>query len=187
MSESEDDEQLMQRVAAGDERAFRVLADRHLGHILRLAQRTLGASAEADDVAQETLIRIWRSAGRWRSDRSRLTTWIYTIVYRLCIDRLRRTRGVSLDFAMEVADPAPSPLRVLSQNEDLHQLQTALQALHPRQRAAVTLFYYEGLDGEEAAEVLGIRLRAFWSLLHRARQSIQQQLHSPTRSEVADQ
>ncbi len=186
MRESEGDEQLMQQVAAGDERAFRVLADRHIAHILRLAERTLGTSAEADDVAQETLIRIWQNAGRWRSDRSRLTTWIYTIVYRLCVDRLRRTRGASLDFAMEVADSAPGPLRLLSQNEDLHQLQTALKALQPRQRAAVTLFYYEGLDGEAAAEVLGMGLRAYWSLLHRARQSLHQQLQSPIRSEVAD-
>jgi RNA polymerase sigma-70 factor (ECF subfamily) len=102
-----DDEALMTQVAKGDEHAFRLLADRHLGRMLRLAEKTLGSTAEADDVTQEALLRIWAHAGRWCSDRSRLSTWIYTIVYRLCIDRLRGKRTVPLDLAMEIPTPPP--------------------------------------------------------------------------------
>ncbi len=69
-----DDEALMKQIAKGDESAFRALADRHLGRMLRLAEKTLGSAAEADDVTQEALLRIWAHAGRWRRERSRLTT-----------------------------------------------------------------------------------------------------------------
>ena len=170
------DEALMRQVAAGDERAFRVLAERHLGRMLRLAERTLGSAAEADDVAQEALMRIWRNAGRWRAERAGLTTWIYTIVYRLSLDRLRKVPTVPLELAMEAEDPGSDALTALAREGDLRLLATAMAGLHPRQRAALTLFYYEELDGAEAAAVLGLSLRGFWSLLHRARQAVQQRM-----------
>lgn len=178
---SDEDESLMRQVAAGDEAAFRQLAERHLGRIVRLAEKTLGQSAEADDVAQEALIRIWNNAANWRSDRSRLTTWIYTIVYRLCLDRLRKGRTSPLDEAMDVADPAADALDRMTDEEELHRLRAAVRSLEPRQRAALTLFYYEDYPGAEAAKVLGVSLRAFWSLLHRARQSLQTQMQSSVR------
>lgn len=177
MNNSEDtDEALMSRIAAGDQAAFRMLADRHVGRILRLAQRMLRSSAESDDVAQEALLRIWTHAARWRAGRSRLTTWIYTIVYRLCIDRLRVLPNEPLDVQDELFDPAISVLETLTHQADLRLLARALEELHSRQRAALVLFYYEELSGPEAAAVLGVSLRAFWSLLHRARQSIQEHM-----------
>jgi RNA polymerase sigma-70 factor (ECF subfamily) len=174
-----DDDALMKRVAKGDESAFRALADRHLGRMLRLAEKTLGSAAEADDVTQEALLRIWAHAGRWQKERSRLTTWIYTIVYRLCIDRLRGQRTVPLDLAMDVPDPTPGAQDALSQSEDVTRLTAAIHALPPRQRAALTLFYYEEVSGEEAAGILGVSLRAFWSLLHRSRQAVQSLMDNP--------
>jgi RNA polymerase sigma-70 factor (ECF subfamily) len=178
----EGDDALMRRIAAGDEAAFRLLTGRHLGRLLRLAQQMLGSATWADDVVQEALLRIWMNAGRWRPERARLTTWFYTIVYRLCIDRLRTQRTVPLDLAMEAADPAPSTLEALAQAAELRQLAAAMQLLEPRQRAAVTLFYYEELSGPEAAAVLGLGLRAFWSLLHRARQTLRRHIEAPSPS-----
>ncbi len=174
----ESDEALMRGIAAGSEAAFRSLAGRHLERIRRLALKTLGGQAEADDVAQETLLRIWTHAGRWRPERSRLTTWIYTIVYRLCIDRLRGGRTVPLDCAMMAEDPAPSAFETLVQESDLRRLASAMRSLQPRQRAALTLFYYEEMSGPDAAAVMGLNLRAFWSLLHRARQTVQQNMQT---------
>ncbi len=172
------DETLMSLVAAGDETAFRALTERHLGRILRLAQKMLGSAVEADDVAQEALLRLWMNAARWQPERSKLTTWLYAIVYRLCVDRLRMRRGVSLELAMEAEDPRPDALEALARERDLRQLETAMATLQPRQRAALTLFYYEELNGTDAAAVLGMSLRAFWSLLHRARQTVQQHMHA---------
>ena len=173
------DAALMRLVAGGDERAFRQLAGRHLDGMLRLARKMLGSAVGADDVAQEALLRVWMHAGRWRPERSRLTTWLYTIVYRLCIDRLRGQRTEPLERALEAADPAPGAFETLARAGELRQLARALAALPPRSRAALTLFYYQELTGPEAAAVLGVSLRAFWSLLHRARQAIQQQMLTP--------
>jgi RNA polymerase sigma-70 factor (ECF subfamily) len=184
-AEVSEDAMLMQRVAAGDEAAFRRLAARHLGRMLRLAQKTLGSAAEADDVTQEALLRLWTHAASWRPERGRLGTWLYTIVYRLCLDRLRRHRTVALDEAEAVEDPNPGAFESLARAGDLRRLATALHMLQPRQRAAVTLFYYEELSGEEAAAILGLRLRGFWSLLHRARQSLHVQMDTPPPSSKA--
>jgi RNA polymerase sigma-70 factor, ECF subfamily len=174
LTENFSDEALMTQIAQGDEGALRLLAERHLARMLRLAEKTLGSTLEADDVAQEALLRIWKNAGRWQRERARLSTWIYTIVYRLCIDRLRRQPTVPLDQAMEIADSAPSAPEELTRSHELMRLAVAMDGLQPRQRAALTLFYYEDCSGEEAAAILNISLRAFWSLLHRARQAVQE-------------
>lgn len=176
MAGEQSDETLMRRVATGDEAAFRTLAERHLGRIRRLARKMLASQADADDVAQETLVRIWSHAARWQPERARLTTWIYTMTYRLCVDRLRIRPAMPLDHAMDIEDPAPSALETIAREADLRRLARALQTLPPRQRAALTLFYYEELGGPDAAAVLGVSLRAFWSLLHRARESVQKQV-----------
>jgi RNA polymerase sigma-70 factor (ECF subfamily) len=178
-AEDEPDESLVARVAAHDEGAFRVLADRHLGRIVRLAQKMTGSAADADEIAQEALLRLWLGAERYDPRRARLTTWIYRIVYNLSVDRLRRPRTQPIEAAAAVSDPAPSALDALTERSDLRLLQAALAKLPERQRAALVLFYYEDMSGEDAAQVLGLSLRAFWSLLHRARQSVQHDLSGP--------
>jgi RNA polymerase sigma-70 factor (ECF subfamily) len=180
LTEDSSDEALMSEIAKGDEGALRLLAERHLARMLRLAEKTLGSTGDADDVVQEALLRIWRHAGRWQRQRSRLSTWIYTIVYRLCIDRLRRQPTLPLDEAMEIADAAPSAPETLSRSDELKRLSAAMEGLQPRQRAALTLFYYEDCSGEEAAAILDISLRAFWSLLHRSRQAVQTLMNDTT-------
>jgi RNA polymerase sigma-70 factor (ECF subfamily) len=175
---------LMRRVAARDEAAFRLIAERHLGRILRLAQRMLGA-ADADEVAQEALLRVWLKADGWKPQRASLATWIYAITYNLCIDRLRRQRqqpsyrADAMDAALEIADPAPDAAAMLIEAHERANLAAALERLSPRQRAAISLFYEEGLDGAEAAAALGLSARAFWSLLQRARTSLAADLRSP--------
>lgn len=177
----------MARVAAGDEAAFRCLAEAQLARVLALARRMLGVSAEAEDVAQEVLLRLWRHAGRWQAERGRVATWLYAITARLCLDRLRgaQLRSAELRSARSAAseealaaapDPAPDALAGLQAREEQARVGAAVGALPPRQRAALALFYYEGLDGEAAARALGLRPRAFWSLLHRARLGVRQGL-----------
>jgi RNA polymerase sigma-70 factor (ECF subfamily) len=167
-----EDTALMARIAAGDEAAFRHFADRHVGRMLRLAQSILGSAAEADEVAQEALLRVWRHAARWDPARSQPTTWVHTIVTRLCVDRLRQRRHEPIEAADQVADPAPDALDSLVSCHEAQALRDALGSLPERQRVALTLFYQEELPGAEAAETLGLNLRAFWSLLERARQAL---------------
>lgn len=168
---------LMARVAAGDEAAFRCLAEAQLARVLALARRMLGVSAEAEDVAQEVLLRLWRHAGRWQAERGRVATWLYAITARLCLDRLRGAQSAAPEEALAATpDPAPDALADLQAREEQARVGAAVGALPPRQRAALALFYYEGLDGEAAAQALGLRPRAFWSLLHRARLGVRQGL-----------
>jgi RNA polymerase sigma-70 factor, ECF subfamily len=166
------DEALMERIAMQDEGAFRLLAGRQLPKMLNLAQKLLGSAADADEIAQEALLRVWINARRFDPRRSRLGTWLYRIVYNLSVDRLRRPRAHALDEALEVSDPAPSALDALARRADLDRLAAAMAKLPERQRAALLLFYHEEMSGPDAAEILGLSLRAFWSLLQRARQML---------------
>ena len=162
----------MEQVVAGDDGAFRLLAERHLRPLLRLAQRLLGDAMAADDIAQEALVRLWTNAASWRSSRSRLGTWLHAIVVRLCVDRMRTRRRFSAEEPTELESPTPGALEALSRQGELRQLAAALESLEPRQRAALTLHYYEERSGQEAAEIMGMGLRAYWSLLHRAREAV---------------
>jgi RNA polymerase sigma-70 factor, ECF subfamily len=173
------DAALMRRVAAGDEAALRALAQLHGGRVVRLAQRLLGSAAEADEVAQETLLRLWRRAGDWDSARGTLPTWLGTIAWRLCADRLRapgRHTTLELDAAAGLASAAPDAEAMLARRQLLTRVQTVLDGLPARQRAAFLLFYVEEASGQEAAGILGLRIRAFWSLLNRARLAVEREI-----------
>ncbi len=172
-----DDDKLMRQVANCSETAFRLLAARHLPAMLRLARRMLGP-VDAEDASQEALVRIWSNAGQWQPERARLGTWIHTIVYRLCLDRLRQTRTVALDEAYEAEDESPGAEEQVALASDLRRLGVAMDKLPPRQRAALTLFYYDEMSGSDAAAVMDLSLKAYWSLLHRARQALQAELAS---------
>ena len=100
------DEALMARVARGDEAAFRALAGRHLPAMLGLARRILGNAADAEDVAQEAMLRVWTHAPRWQP-LALFRTWLTRVVVNLCLDRKRRAPWVALEAAGEIVDPAP--------------------------------------------------------------------------------
>ncbi|WP_168033463.1 sigma-70 family RNA polymerase sigma factor [Falsiroseomonas selenitidurans] len=167
---------LMRALQDGEEAALRRLAQRHTGRILRLAQRLLGNRAEADEVAQEVLLRLWTHAGEWRAERGSVGTWLATIAYRLCLDRLRRRREAPMDRLPDRPDPGAGPLEMLGEAEERALVAASVARLPPRQRAAIVLFYYEEASGEAAAGIMGLSLRAFWSLLQRARQGVQDSL-----------
>ncbi|RVC65856.1 sigma-70 family RNA polymerase sigma factor, partial [Mesorhizobium sp. M00.F.Ca.ET.038.03.1.1] len=103
------DEELVRRIGAGDPAAMQAMVARKLPRILALAARMLGDAAEAEDVAQETFVRIWRHASGWRQGHARFDTWIHRVALNLCYDRLRRRREWVTDELPEVADDAPLP------------------------------------------------------------------------------
>lgn len=163
---------LMRRVGAGDAAACRVLVERHLGSIVGIAHRLLGDPSEAEDVAQDTFIRLWRHADRWQP-RARLSTWLYRVAYNLCMDRLRTRRERPFEWA---PDPVASPAAPVQRNQVARIVAGALGALPERQRAAIALVYHQGLSNVDAAEVLGISVDAVESLLARGRRSLREQL-----------
>ena len=175
LSQREHDGELVRRVAAGDKEASRALVDRHLRSIVNFAYRMLGDVAEAEDVAQETFLRLWKNADRWEP-RAKLTTWLHHVARNLCVDRLRSRRKVASGEVPDHADSRPgAPTQLESRQRD-RAVQEALSALAERQRAALTLVYYQGLSNREAADVLGVDVDALESLLARGRRSLRKRL-----------
>ena len=165
---------LMKRVGAGDAQAYRALSDHFLRRIVAYAQRLLGNPAEAEDVAQETFLRLWKQADSWKPQ-ARLSTWLYRIAHNLCIDRIRRRRDTSPDHLerFSIGD-RPSALMLRKQVADAVEL--ALSGLPERQRAAIALSHYEGLSNPEIAEVLEVSVEAVESLLSRGRRALRKDL-----------
>ncbi|MFD1627415.1 RNA polymerase sigma factor [Azospirillum griseum] len=179
MTGTEDsDEALMARVAGGDAAAFDRLAARHLRRAVTLAQRLTGNPADADDIAQEAFLRVWRHAARWDGSRAAFTTWLHRIVVNLAIDRGRRPGWSPLDAADTIADSGPDALDRIAERQEADRLARALDALPDRQRAAVVLFHQDGLSQRQAADVLGVRESAFASLLARARVALKTALNA---------
>jgi RNA polymerase sigma-70 factor (ECF subfamily) len=169
------DEALMARVAAGDRAAFRLLAGRHLGSVIALAAHILGNRSDAEDVAQDALLRIWINAPRWKP-LARFRTWLTRIVVNLCLDRKRRAVWQPLQTAGEIADPAPGADIQHQALESERQLATAIGQLPVRQRAAIVLTYSEGLSNAETADILDTSASAVETLLSRAKATLRRTL-----------
>lgn len=163
----------VRRIGSGDQRAYREMVDRYLAPITRFAQRVLGDASEAEEVAQETFLRLWTQAASF-TPRARAKTWLYRIARNQCIDRLRKRRGANAELDEVRGEDRPSQL--LHRKETAEQVDRALQALPERQRAAITLVHYEGLEGAEACEILEVSTEALESLLARGRRSLREQL-----------
>lgn len=168
----EADAALLARYAAGDGAAARLLAARLAPRAYAHAYRVLGDAAEAEDVTQEALLRLWKQATDWDAGRAQAGTWLYRVVANLCTDKLRQRRTEPLDDATAPADPAPSVERRMQQSARHDALQGALLRLPERQRQAVILRHIEGLANPEIAEILDVGVEAVESLTARGKRAL---------------
>ena len=166
------DEALLILYGNGDRAAAQSLTQRLGPLAFRVAYRMLGDRAEAEDLAQEAMLRLWRIAPEWRSGEAKVSTWLYRVVTNLATDRLRRRRGVGLDEAPEVADDSASVLERMMDEDRLAALQAALAQLPARQRQAVVLRHLEGLSNPEIAEAMEIGVEAVESLTARGKRAL---------------
>jgi RNA polymerase sigma-70 factor (ECF subfamily) len=174
------DEALMVLYANGERHAALALTQRITPRILAYAARMLGGDrAEAEDVAQETMLRLWRVARDWRQGETKVTTWAYRVATNLCIDRQRshRRRGqVALDTSPEPEDAAQGVEGRLQDARRMAALEEALADLPDRQRQAVVLRHIEGLANPEIAVVMEIGVEAVESLTARGKRALAQRL-----------
>jgi len=167
------DEALLVAYANGDSRAARDLTARLGPRVLAHAARLLGDRAEAEDIAQEALLRLWRIAPDWRQGEAKVTTWLYRVTANLCTDRHRRARRqVALEAAGDPPDPAPGAVAAMTGAERALALETALQALPERQRQAVVLRHIEGFANPEIARIMDIGVEAVESLTARGKRRL---------------
>ncbi|MEM9578290.1 MAG: RNA polymerase sigma factor [Pseudomonadota bacterium] len=170
------DEALLRHYAEGDQQAASLLTARLLPKVYRHACRVLGDGTEAEDVAQEAMVRLWRAAPEWRFGEARISTWAYKVTANLCTDRLRRRRGVAMDEIPEPLDTSPGvETRLQRQSRDLA-LQDALARLPERQRQAVVLRHLDGLSNPAIAEIMEISARAVESLTARGKRALAEML-----------
>lgn len=170
---------LVQQVADGDRAAFGVLLNAHQQPLVRFTRRILGDYGVADEIVQETFVRLWTRAGSFNSANARLTTWLHSVAHNLCIDSFRRNSRLEFtddDARLELS--AVGPDNDLEAAQKGQRVRVAMQKLPERQRSALVMCHYQGLSNREAAEVLGVSVDALESLLARARRYLKKELLS---------
>jgi RNA polymerase sigma factor (sigma-70 family) len=173
---SDPDEALVAGIARGDPAAVRAFVAAKLPRMTALATRLLGDRIEAEDVAQEVFVRVWRQAERWRPGVAKFDTWMHRVALNLCYDRLRKRREVTMDTLPDRADDGPAPDAGLVSNEASAVVNAALAALPDRQREAIVLVHYQELGNIEAAGLLEISVEALENLLSRGRRALRASL-----------
>ena len=172
MTVEDPDGELVRRAGLGEAAAVQALVARKLGRVLSLAERMLGDRAEAEDVAQETFLRVWRTAPRWRPGAAKFDTWLHRVTLNLCFDRLRRRRERPAADPPDSPDPGPAPDRGLIAADVGRRVRAALQGLPPRQREAIVLCHYQELGNIDTANLMGVSVEALESLLSRGRRAL---------------
>ncbi|MCL3882159.1 sigma-70 family RNA polymerase sigma factor [Marivita sp. GX14005] len=177
MSQSQNDPAtdaaLLRAYAKGDARAAQSLAEAFTPLVYAHACRMLNDRAEAEDIAQEAMLRLWRAASGWDANgAATIRTWLYRVTANLCIDRLRKARPSEMPPDFDVADPAAGPEQRLQERTRRSALQAALMRLPERQRQAVVLRHIDGLGNSEIARIMDIGPRAVESLTARGKRSL---------------
>jgi RNA polymerase sigma factor (sigma-70 family) len=167
------DADLLAAFAAGDRDAALTLTQRLTPRVMGQAFRMLGNRAQAEDVAQDEMMRLWKIAPDWDADRAQVTTWLYRVVANLCTDVLRkRGRGVALDAIEEPSSDAPSVAQTLQTRAREDALRTALADLPERQAQAVSLRHLEELGNPQIAVIMDTNVRTVESLIARGKRAL---------------
>ncbi len=173
------DDALMARGAAGDDEAFRLLVERWEGVVFSFLLRMLGSRDEAQDLTQETFVRVIGSAGRYRPS-GKFHGWLLRIAGNLARSRLRRRRVIRwLSFDAVLVDPpheGPDALGEIEDRERRLEVRQAVARLPARQREALILKQYHDLKYEEIAQAMGVTTAAVQMLLHRALTALREDL-----------
>jgi len=187
IDETVSSEDLMARIAKGDNDAFEILVNRHQTSVLNLIYRFIGDKTQAKDLAQEVFLRVWQAAKTYKPE-AKFTTWIYRIATNVCFNELksaRRRRWFQFRRSNEdnqgsieetFSDGSPTAEDLLLERERSRQISDALQSLPENQRVALILKRYDDLSYAEIAQIIGCSVSAVESLLVRAKRTLQEKL-----------
>lgn len=181
-----DEIDLVGRIAGGDTAAFRRIVERHIATVTGIAARMLNDGAEAEDVAQETMIRLWKGANGLAIGPSGVRPWLIRVASNLSIDRLRSRRFTTLDGKMPETRVTGGQDRTLDEQDLSRRVTAALAALPERQRLALVLFHFQELSQDDVAEAMEVSAEAVESLLSRARRALRAALADEWRQLLPD-
>lgn len=171
--EDDSDDALIALAGRGDRAAASILIARHSPRILRLCLHLLPDRAAAEDAVQDTFLRLWERADRWRPGGARIETWLYRVASNACLDRHRRSRRHEASTEIdERPDDGPSASARLADDDRRRLVNDAMRALPDRQRIAMTLCHFQELSNAEIAETMAISIEAVESLLARGRRAM---------------
>lgn len=172
-----DDAALLALVQHGNGPAFAALVERHTARFYRLAFRYLQNKEAAEDIVQDAFLKLWENPARWQPERnSKFTTWFYRIVVNLCLDQRKKKKTAPLDDATDVIDEREPVDDTMIRRQRQNRLEKEIAALPERQRTALNLCFDDDLSNQEAAEVMGVKLKALQSLIMRAKTTLKERL-----------
>ncbi len=174
--ETLDDETLLARLQDGSHHAFAVLVKRHATRFYRVAYRFTGHKQEAEDAVQDAFVKLWERPDIWQPGKAKFTTWFHRVVVNRCLDLGRKKTPLPLDPDFPVADEREAQDDALMRRQEEHLLEAAIKELPERQRTALNLCFYEDLSNQEAAEIMGVHLKALQSLLMRAKTTLKERI-----------
>jgi RNA polymerase sigma-70 factor, ECF subfamily len=168
-----DDESLISQIQEGSHVAFATLVNRHSNRFYRIAYRLVSSKDDAEDIVQDAFLKLWNRPNLWDPSKgTKFTTWFYRVVINLCLDHRKKKKLVNLSEGIEFADEKPGADVLL----DVHQKQALLERLicelPERQQLAINLCFYEGLSNNDAAQIIGVRVKALQSLIMRAKTTL---------------
>jgi RNA polymerase sigma-70 factor (ECF subfamily) len=172
-----DDHELLVLVQDGSHPAFAELVKRHTERFYRLAFRYLQNKEAAEDMVQDAFLKLWEDPGKWQADRNaKFTTWFYRVVVNLCLDWQKRKRPVELNEEMPLIDDRETADQAMLRSEEQRVLEKEIAALPERQRTALNLCFDEGLSNQDAADAMGVNLKALQSLIMRAKTTLKERM-----------
>ena len=172
-----DDHELLALVQGGSHPAFAELVQRHTERFYRLAFRYLQNKEAAEDVVQDAFLKLWEDPRKWQADKNaKFTTWFYRVVVNLCLDWQKRKRPLALNEETPLIDERESADQAMVRRESERALEQEIAALPERQRTAINLCFGAGLSNQDAADSLGVNLKALQSLVMRAKTTLKERL-----------
>ncbi len=172
------DSALLVAYAKGIPGASKVLTDRFMPKIFAQAFHRVRNEADADDITQEAMLRLWRTAPNWKQDNAKISTWLYKIVNNLCVDRMRQRKTEYLEAVSEPIDNRQNVTDSILNKSRANALYSALARLPVRQREAISMRHLEGISNPEIAEKLELSIEAVESLIARGKRTLSETLQS---------
>jgi len=168
-----DDASLICQIQEGSHGAFSALVNRHSNRFYRMAYRLVSNKDDAEDIVQEAFLKLWDRPNLWNPGKgTNFTTWFYRVVINLSLDHRKKKKLMRLPEDIEFADENPDAEVLLDVHQKQAVLERFIQDLPERQQLAVNLCFYEGLSNNEAAQIIGVKVKALQSLVMRAKTTL---------------
>lgn len=168
-----DDESLVCQIQEGSHEAFTILVERHTNRFYGIAYRLVFSKDDAEDIVQDAFLKLWNRPNLWDPGKgAKFTTWFYRVVINMCLDHRKKKKLINLPEDIEFADEKPGADVLLDVHQQQALLERLIYELPERQQLAINLCFYEGLSNNEAAQIIGVKVKALQSLVMRAKTAL---------------